>query len=222
MSLFLSGNRNDVDEAISAGLPAGHVLPSSATYDPDDLSLRVAFDFDGVLASDESEKVYQQSDSLAPYFEHEASNRSKPLDPGPLQPLLHDLNRIQTFEEERKAGDSSYEPRLRISLITARNAPAHERAVRSLNSWGVNVNDAFFLGGIEKAKVLRVLRPHIFFDDQQTHLTSAIDHIAGVHIPYGVANLEAPVSGSSVDHAFTPGVGGSGVAAVVLGATDGQ
>jgi 5'-nucleotidase len=208
MSLFLSANRSDVDTAIAAGLPAGHVLPSTATYDPEDLSVRVAFDFDGVLASDESERVYKQSEGLEHYLEHESSHREVPLAPGLLKPLLEDLNRIQTIEERRKDEDSSYEPRLRISLITARNAPAHERAVHSLRTWGVNVNDAFFLGGIEKATVLQVLRPHIFFDDQQAHLDTALEYIAGVHIPYGVANEVQTSNGMppAVDVGFLPEV----------------
>jgi 5'-nucleotidase len=208
MSLFLSANRSDVDTAIAAGLPAGHVLPSTATYDPEDLSVRVAFDFDGVLASDESERVYKQSEGLEHYLEHESSHREVPLAPGLLKPLLEDLNRIQTIEERRKDEDSSYDPRLRISLITARNAPAHERAVHSLRTWGVNVNDAFFLGGIEKATVLQVLRPHIFFDDQQAHLDTALEYIAGVHIPYGVANEVQTSNGMppAVDVGFVPEV----------------
>jgi 5'-nucleotidase len=204
MSLFLSANRPDVDAAIAAGLPAGRVLPSLATYDSVDPSLRVAFDFDGVLASDESERFFQASDALEPYLEYEATNRENPLDAGPLKPFLEQLNRIQTLEEARKSEDSSYTPRLRISLVTARNAPAHERAVHSLKAWGVNVNDAFFLGGIEKAKVLRVLRPHIFFDDQRAHLDSAVEHIAGVHIPYGVANAGQKMDAARVDHVFMP------------------
>ncbi len=202
MSLFLSGNRADVDAAIKAGFPAGHVLPSTATYDDADPSLRVAFDFDGVLADDHSERVYREADVIEEYFEHEDQNSHVPLAPGLLQPLLADLNRIQTLEEERRVTDPSYVPRLRISLITARNAPAHERPVHSMSEWGVNVNDAFFLGGIDKSKVLKVLRPHIFFDDQQVHLDGANEYIAGVHIPYGVANVTGPAANTDV--AFPP------------------
>jgi 5'-nucleotidase len=156
-----------------------------------DRSLRVAFDFDGVLASDESERVYRASESLVPYQEHELSHRFEALAKGPLQPLLAKLNKIQAIEEARRLADETYEPRLRIALVTARSAPAHERAVRSLRDWGVQVDDAFFLGGVEKARVLRVLRPHIFFDDQTTHFDGA-DFVAGVHIPYGVANEPPP------------------------------
>lgn len=187
MSLFLSANRADVDAAIQAGFPAGHVLPSTAEYDDADPTLRVAFDFDGVLAGDSSERKYK-ADGLEDYLVHEDANRDRPLEPGLLKPLLADLNRIQQYEEQRRAEDASYAPRLRIALVTARNAPAHERAVHSLREWGVRVNDAFFLGGIEKARVLRVMQPHIFFDDQDLHLTGAVEDVVGVHIPYGIAN----------------------------------
>lgn len=188
MSLFLSANRPDVDAAVRAGFPAGQVLPSQAAYDEADSSLVVAFDFDGVLADDGSERLYKQAGALEPYLEHESTHKLEALGKGPLQPLLAELNKIQRLEESKRRDDPSYVPRLRIALVTARNAPAHERAIHSLRDWGVQVNDAFFLGGIEKAKVLRVMRPHIFFDDQTTHLDSAVEHIAGVHIPYGVAN----------------------------------
>lgn len=187
MSLFLSAERSDVDAAIRGGFPAGHVLPSTAAYDEKDHSVRVAFDFDGVLADDTSERVYKTK-GLQPYLKGEAGKRDQALAPGPLQRLLADLNVIQDREEARANSDSSYEARLRIALVTARNAPAHERAVLSLREWGVRVNDAFFLGGVDKSRVLGVLKPHIFFDDQTTHLDSASDVVAGVHIPYGVAN----------------------------------
>lgn len=187
MSLFLSGSRTDIVAAIKAGFPAGHVLPSVAEYDEEDTSLRIAFDFDGVLADDASERVYQ-ADGLEIYQESEAENRDVPIQPGLLIQLLADFNRIQILEDERQRAEPDYSPRLRIALVTARNAPAHERAVHSLRAWGVRVNDAFFLGGIDKARILRVLQPHIFFDDQAVHLEGAAEHFAGVHIPYGVAN----------------------------------
>ncbi|GIG53349.1 5'-nucleotidase [Demequina activiva] len=187
MSLFLTQNREDVLTAVRAGHPAGHVLPNTAAYGDGDRSLRIAFDFDAVLATDESERVFQ-SEGMAGFVKNEVAKRDVAHAPGLLKPLVEDLNRIQRIEERLQAEDQDYEPRLRIALVTARAAPAHERAVQSLRSWGVTVNDAFFMGGIEKAKVLEVLRPHLFFDDQDGHLTGALQHVAGVHVPYGVAN----------------------------------
>lgn len=197
MSLFLSGNREHVVEAVRLGFPAGHVQPSHAEYDDADRSLTVAFDFDGVLADDESERINKE-EGLPKFQEHEVERKLEALGQGLLAPLLADLNKIQAIEEERLVEDEKYKARLRIALVTARNAPAHERAIHSMRDWGVRVNDAFFLGGIEKAKVLRVMRPHIFFDDQATHLDGAADDIAGVHIPYGVAN-ESPVPVTAFD-----------------------
>lgn len=187
MALFLSADADDVAAAISAGHPAGQVLPSASDDDGGD-ELRVAFDFDGVLAGDSAERVYRSSGVLADYQQHEAAHTFEPLEPGPLRALLIDLARIQKVELDRQAADPTYQPRLRISLVTARNAPADERAVRTLESWGVVVDDAFFLGGFSKAPVLQELRPHIFFDDQRVHLDDAAAHVASVHVPYGVAN----------------------------------
>lgn len=196
MSLFLSANENDVRAAIDAGFPAGQVLPSAMNDDGEDGgALRVAFDFDGVVGDDESEKVFQGTGGLAAFQGHEVEHQGEPVGPGPLKQLLVDLNMIQHLERERMKVDNGYQPRLQISLVTARNAPAHERAVFTLMSWGVSVDDAFFLGGIEKAKVLKVMKPHLFFDDQTGHLTSAAEYAASVHVPYGISNVTKVILG---------------------------
>ncbi|WP_198941616.1 5'-nucleotidase [Amycolatopsis sp. CB00013] len=189
MSLFLSADASDVRNAIQLGLPAGHVQHSSFVDDDDD-NLRIAFDFDGVIANDEAERV-MQTGTLADFHSHEVANAAIPLEPGPLSKFLTGMNRIQRIEEERRSLDEHYKNRARISIVTARNAPSHERAVRSLQSWGVTVNDAFFLGGIDKAAILNVLKPHIFFDDQQRHL-SAAPGVPCVHVPFGVVNESQP------------------------------
>ena len=188
ISLFLSGNMPDVAQAIGLGHPAGHVLKSAIIDDDDDNHLRIAFDFDGVLADDESETIFQSSHDLAEFHAHATVNVMQPHNPGPLKEFLVRISRIQAVEEARKHDDPSYRNRLRVSIVTARSAPSHERALTTLKSWGVMVNDAFFLGGIEKGKVLEVLRPHIFFDDQSTHLTSARSVVPSVHIPFGITN----------------------------------
>jgi len=188
ISLFLSGNKVDVESAIRLNLPAGHVMNSAVVDDDEDASLRIAFDFDGVLADDESESVYQARKDVNEFKAHEVMNAMQPLNPGPLQQFLLRVSSIQAVEEERKKMEPSYKNRLRVSIVTARDAPAHERAMNTLKSWGVMANDAFFLGGIEKRKVLGVLRPHIFFDDQSGHLETASEVVPSVHIPFGVAN----------------------------------
>jgi 5'-nucleotidase len=186
MSLFLSANEGNVRSAIAQKLPAGQVLASNVTDDPDDRDLRIAFDFDGVLAGDESEQVFADG-GLENFQTHEQANVSTPHEPGPLQDLLAKINTIQRVEQERQHGDPTYRPRLHVALVTSRAAPAHERAIESLKAWGVTVNDGFFLGGIDKAPILETLRPHIYFDDQLAHLTAG--NVPCVHIPFGVRNI---------------------------------
>ncbi|MHA7135556.1 5'-nucleotidase [Oerskovia turbata] len=160
--------------------------------DPDDGSLRVAFDFDGVLADDSAERVYQSA-GIEQFHQYESARKVTEHHAGPILPFLRALSTIQRREEERVASDPAYRPRVRVSIVTARSAPSHERAVNTLRSWGVTVNDAFFLGGAEKGRVLRVLRPHIFFDDQRGHLDPVAREVASVLVPYGVTN-ETPAA----------------------------
>lgn len=187
IALFLSGHKPDVEAAIGCGHPAGQVLNSMFDDDEEDKTLRIAFDFDGVLAGDESESVMQAS-GLTAFHDHEVKNVMQPHHPGPLKELLVRISRIQSAEEAHKQQHPEYENRIRVSIVTARNAPSHERALKTLKSWGVMANDAFFLGGIEKGRVLGVLKPHIFFDDQSGHLQSASAVVPSVHIPFGVSN----------------------------------
>ncbi|MCP1248936.1 5'-nucleotidase [Gluconobacter oxydans] len=131
-----------------------------------------------------------QSSGLDKFHEHETLNVMQPHNPGPLQKFLVEMSKIQKIEEEYRNNHPDYKNRLRISIVTARNAPSHERALRTLKSWGVMANDAFFLGGVEKGKILSVLKPHIFFDDQSGHLRSASAVAPSVHIPFGITNQQ--------------------------------
>lgn len=188
ISLFLSANEADVKQAILAGYPAGQVLSSHHNDDLTDKELRVAFDFDGVIADDEAEVVFQKTHDLQKFHEHEQRHVDTPHNPGPLKEFLQKLSVIQKLEEKKAQEDASYTPKLRISIVTARNAPSHERVINTMRSWGITVNDAFFLGGIEKRRVLEVLDPHMFFDDQKTHLVPASTILPSVHIPFGITN----------------------------------
>ncbi|MFH8439066.1 5'-nucleotidase [Streptomyces sp. NPDC018007] len=190
MSLFLSAHEKDVREAVAAGLPAGHVLGAPYEDDADDHDLRISFDFDGVLATDASEQVFQEG-GIEKFRAHEIANAAVPHDAGPLRDFLANVNRIQQREEQERRKNPDYRIRLHVSLVTARNAPAHDRAVQSLKGWGVTVNDAFFLGGIDKGRIMGILKPHIFFDDQQGHLESTSRTTPSVHVPFGRLNEPA-------------------------------
>ena len=188
ISLFLSANEKDVKEAIDAGYPAGQVLDSTIIDEDADKELRIAFDFDGVIADDASESVYQSEDIKA-FHSHEKENASTPHNEGPLLAFLKKVSHIQQLEVARGEADENYKPILRISIVTARSAPSHERVINTMRSWGIMVNEAFFLGGIEKSKVLEILKPHIFFDDQKLHLEGASEILPSVHIPFGITNI---------------------------------
>lgn len=188
-SLFLSANFEDVKEALECGYAAGCVLNKHYIDDDEnDDELRIAFDFDGVLASDESERVYKENgENLERYLAHEQKHAGEALQLGPIGGLLQKISFFQKLEKKKSENDSVYKRILKTSIVTARNAPAHERVITSLKEWGVEVDDAFFLGGIEKSRILNVMKPHIFFDDQKVHLEH-IDKIPAVHIPFGIAN----------------------------------
>ena len=186
-SLFLSANERDVLQAIDYGHPAGTVLPSHVVDDEDDVELRIAFDFDGVIADDASERVYKTG-SLAEFQAHETSHSHIPHTPGPLADLFRKLSHLQRLEDQAVEADKTYERVLRTAIVTARNAPSHERVITTLEHWGVNANEVFFLGGMKKDRILSVLKPHMFFDDQRSHLESEAGDIPMVHIPFGVAN----------------------------------
>lgn len=187
--LYLSTDAKEVSEAVGMGFPAGQVLPSTiGDDDPKDTQLRVAFDFDGVIVDDEAERVFQESQDLALFHHYETMNRDKPLRDGPLMPLLKKISFFQKLERRKATDDPTYTQSLRISIVTARNAPAHERLLNTLSSLDIDTDELFLLGGIEKKKVLDVLKPHMFFDDQLGHLTPASINTPSVHIPFGNIN----------------------------------
>jgi len=177
-NLFLSANEQDVMSALDAKVPAARVVPESAqTAGRHQDEVRIAFDGDAVLFSDEAERVYQQ-DGLEAFTRHETARVDTPLPPGPFKPLLEALHRLQT------AGTTM---RLRTALVTARSAPAHERAIKTLMHWKITVDEAMFLGGLDKGEILKAFEPDFYFDDQRGHVESAGRHVATGHVPFGIA-----------------------------------
>ncbi|MFT4908395.1 MAG: 5'-nucleotidase [Oleispira sp.] len=188
IELFLSANPTDVKQATLAGYPAGQVLEGQIKDDDQDHQLRIAFDFDGVVADDEAEAVYKDRNNLNDFHDHEAEKVDVPHNPGPLKNFLTRLSKIQTLEIRRQAEDPTYEPILRVSIVTARSAPSHKRVINTMRHWGIVANEAFFMGGVDKSKVLEIMKPHMFFDDQKLHLEASASILPSVHIPFGVAN----------------------------------
>ena len=187
-TLFLTTNIEDAKAALANGITAG-VVGKQEIHDSNEEGLCLAFDFDGVIADDSSEKVYKER-GLETYQEYEKVYGTHPLGSGPIADLLKRISSFQKLERIKQYKDPNYNRLLRTAIVTARNAPAHERVVFTLLSLGVEVDEVFFMGGVEKARLLNILKPHIFFDDQTAHLENIKD-IAGVHIPFGIANANA-------------------------------
>ena len=179
-NLFLSAHLSDVRAALDAGVPAAQVYPHSAhasVAHPNEV--RIAFDGDAVLFSDEAEQVFA-AQGLSAFQAHERDKATMPLSAGPFKPLLAALHRLQ------RAGTPSM--RIRTALVTARSAPAHERAIRTLMDWDIEVDEAMFLGGLDKGAFLREFEPDFFFDDQTGHIESAAQHVPAGHVVSGVKN----------------------------------
>jgi 5'-nucleotidase len=179
-NLFLSTHLSDVRAALSAGVPAAQVYPHSAHASESHPSeVRIAFDGDAVLFSDEAEQVFQ-AEGLTAFQKHEKEKASQPLSAGPFKPLLAALQRMQQ--------EGTPTMRIRTALVTARSAPAHERAIRTLMNWNVQVDEAMFLGGLSKGEFLREFEPDFFFDDQTGHIESAALHVPAGHVAQGITN----------------------------------
>ena len=184
-NLFLSANESDVKQALAMGVPAARVFAraagSAGSYPHE---LRIAFDGDSVLFGDEAERVYQSSGNLPDFHAHERMKARIPLPPGPLEPFLKALHALKDNPP------ADVPTTIRTALVTARDAPAHERALRTLLSWNIRIDEAFFLGGLPKADFLKTFEPDFFFDDQIRHCEPASHHVSTGHVSYGVANEE--------------------------------
>ena len=179
-NLFLSTHLSDVRAALDAGVPAAQVYPHSAhASEAHPHEVRIAFDGDAVLFSDEAERVFQ-SQGLSAFQAHEHAKASQPLLAGPFKPLLAALHRLQQ--------EGTPAIRVRTALVTARSAPAHERAIRTLMEWNIEVDEAMFLGGLPKGEFLKEFEPDFFFDDQTGHIESAAQHVPAGHVASGISN----------------------------------
>lgn len=183
--LFLSTHAEDVRATLDAGFAAATILPAKRRPEQRD-ELRIAFDGDAVLFSDESEQVFQR-DGLAAFQASEQASVHQPLRGGPFKAFLAALNRIQTeFPNEQCP--------IRTALVTARSAPAHERVIRTLREWDIRLDESLFLGGLDKSEFLQAFGADLFFDDQEGHCQRAVGVVPTGHVPHGISNLKSSSS----------------------------
>lgn len=177
--LFLSTDGADVRQALESGVAAATILQSKTPAAESEI-LKIAFDGDAVLFSDEAERIYK-SQGLDAFTASEKHAANEPLSGGPFKPFLAALQQIQMEFPTGKAP-------IRTCLVTARSAPAHERVVRTLRAWNIRIDESLFLGGLDKGNFLKAFDADVFFDDQQGHCESARNHVATGHVPHGIAN----------------------------------
>ena len=173
IDLFLSRNEKEVQDAIDQGVAAALVYDAPRDYHPNQKEIRIAFDADAVVFSEESELIYKQ-EGLEAFYENENANAENAMNEGPFAKLLKTLSKI-------KEKDDSL---LKIAIVTARNSPAHKRVILTLRKWGCKIDEMFFLGGVAKDKVLKAFNAHIFFDDQDYHVGPASQLIPSGRVPY--------------------------------------
>jgi 5'-nucleotidase len=181
VDLFLSATEEDVQAAVESNVAAGLIYDGPTSNPQNPLQqIRIAFDGDAVLFSEESEMIYQKQ-GLEAFIEHEKINAKKPLPEGPFAKLLKTISYLQF---ELNSGNQQELPPIRTALVTARNSPAHERVIRTLRTWNVRIDETFFLGGVSKDKILAAFSPHIFFDDQHQHCDAAAKLVPTARVPY--------------------------------------
>ena len=178
--LFLSSNYLDVQKALQSGFAAASIVESKAdNIHPS--QLRIAFDGDAVIFSDESEQIFQEQ-GLKAFHENEKLSENVELKAGPFKSFLVSLQKIQsTFPEKNNP--------IRTALVTARSAPSHKRVIHTMREWGIRIDESFFLGGLDKGVFLREFAADIFFDDQQQHCNSASKYVPTGHVPSGIKNI---------------------------------
>ncbi len=176
VDLFLSAHEEDVQSAINAGIAAARIIPKKYKKKSRKKDVRIAFDGDAVLFSDESEKIYKKH-GLDAFIDHEKKNAKNPLPKGPFAKLLKVISQIQKKFPMEKAP-------IKTSLITARDFATFERVIRTFDAWDVRVDEAFFLGGVEKRRVVKSYKADIFFDDQDVHLEKTSHKTPSAKVPY--------------------------------------
>ena len=179
IDLFLTAKPKDAQAAIDAKIPAATIVTEHAKdYDTESEidEIKIAFDGDAVLFSDESEAIYKQY-GLDAFAEYEKKRAEQPMEEGPFAKFLRAVNKVQNNQDNSPV-------KIRTALVTSRNAPAHKRVITTLRAWNVRIDETFFLGGLPKTDILKAFGAHIFFDDQKVYSESAAAVVPSATVPY--------------------------------------
>lgn len=207
VGLFLSTNEVDVREATEKGVPSALVWKPPHAFDVVPDELRIAFDGDAVIFSEESQRIYDER-GINAFYEHEKAQAKNPMHEGPFASFLRWLAHVQ--EDESVRNDNGSVP-IRTAIVTSRNCPAHKRVILTLRAWGVSVDELFFLGGIAKDRILQAFQPHIFFDDQKSHVELAAEHVPSAQVLSGAPSRSPqPIVPDVPETSLSVAAGGDG------------
>ncbi|XP_003276013.2 cytosolic 5'-nucleotidase 1B isoform X2 [Nomascus leucogenys] len=169
-NLYIATDTEKVQEAIQEGIASATMFDGAKDMAYCDTQLRVAFDGDAVLFSDESEH-FTKEHGPDKFFQYDTLCESKPLAQGPLKGFLEDLGRLQ---KKFYAKNQRLLCPIRTYLVTAKSAASSgARVLKTLRRWGLEIDEALFLAGAPKSPILVKIRPHIFFDDHMFHIEGA-------------------------------------------------
>ena len=176
VDLLLTKSDEDAQAAVKRGIAAAimYDIPETAKHEGN--QIKIAFDGDAVLFSDESERIYK-AHKLPAFIKHEVRNAEKPMNDGPFANVLRTINELQKYKIDGKKP-------FRLALVTARGGGASERVINTFDAWGIEIDELHLLSGNEKAGLLKAFRPHIFFDDQDVHVLPASEHVPAGRVPY--------------------------------------
>lgn len=184
VDLLLTKSKTDAQEAVNAGIAAAMMYDGPGRlYGEDDGQIRIAFDGDAVIFSDESERIYK-NEGIEGFLANEKARAMEPLAEGPFAKLLRTIQRLQ------KTTTNGIKP-FRIALVTARGGNARERVLRTFRAWDIAIDEAHFLSGYRKDRILEAFRPHIFFDDQDVHVKPASLIVPSALVPWKQDESEA-------------------------------
>ena len=164
VDLFLSTELEDCKSSINGGIASARIMPSRHSK-VDNETLKVAFDGDSVIFSEESQKIFDEY-GLEAFNNNEKNLADNPLSGGPFKSFLRELYKVQQSFPRSECP-------VRIALVTARSAPSHERVIKTLREWKIRIDESLFLGGMDKTSFLKDFGADIFFDDQIENCKSA-------------------------------------------------
>ncbi len=165
VDLFLCNDESEARAALDAGISAGVVCDGGELAREGESEIRVAFDGDAELFADDGE-AGEAADPAS-----RSAGRGAP--PASFARLLGALAMFGS--DGRGRG-----PRLRTALVSSRTGAVQERMLRTLRRFGLQLDEAFFVGDLPKSEILAAFRPHVAFGEHPRAAARTLRPVAAV------------------------------------------